>query len=103
VQVQGTSFSAPIVSGVVALMKDTNPKLKRDRLTQILKQTASYEGLALSGADQNSYRLQSQVGLTLKHDRLSGISPVPRPVSAEQYFLGSGLVNAAAAVKKARR
>lgn len=102
-QVQGTSFSAPIVSGIVALMKGVNPNLKRDRITKILKETASYEGLNLSRSDLNRYRLQSQVGLTMRQDRLSGVFPFPQPVSAEQYFFGNGLVNAEAAVRKARR
>jgi serine protease len=102
VQVQGTSFSAPTVSGVVALMKGVNPGLKRDRISRILKETASYQPLTLSRTEQNRYRLQSQVGLTLMEDRLSGVFPLPRPVSAEQYFFGYGLVNAEAAVKKAK-
>lgn len=103
VQVQGTSFSAPIVSGIAALLKGVNPDLKRDRLTQILQQTASYEGLQLSQSDRNRYRLQSQVGMTLMQDRLSGVFPFPTPVSAGQYFYGSGLVNAEAAVRAAKR
>ncbi|MBD2463045.1 S8 family serine peptidase [Oscillatoria sp. FACHB-1407] len=103
VQVQGTSFSAPTVSGVVALMRGVNPNLNRDRLTQLLKNTASYEGLTLAQGDANRYRLQRDVGLTLMQDRLSGIFPLPQPVSAEQYFFGRGLVNAEAAVRAARR
>ncbi len=103
VQVQGTSFSAPTVSGVVALMKGVNPNLERDRLLHTLKTTASYDGLTLSQSDLNHYRLQSEIGLTLWQDRLSGIFPFPRPISAEQYFFGNGLVNAEAAVQAARR
>ncbi|HEY9643708.1 MAG TPA: hypothetical protein V6C57_24680, partial [Coleofasciculaceae cyanobacterium] len=64
---------------------------------------ASYEGLSLSQADRNFYRLQRSVGMTLMQDRLSGIFPLPVPVSAEAYFFGSGLVNAEAAVQEARR
>lgn len=103
VQVQGTSFSAPVVAGVVALMKGVNPGLSRERTTEILQSTASYEDLSLSQADLNYYRLQSQVGLTMLQDRLSGVFPMPKPVSAQQYFYGYGLVNAEAAVKKAKR
>jgi serine protease len=49
VQVQGTSFSAPIVSGVVALMKGEDPKrrLSREEIVSILKKTATYDGLSL--------------------------------------------------------
>jgi len=103
VQVQGTSFSAPAVSGVVALMKGVNPGLSRDRLLTLLKTTSSYDALTLSQADRNYYRLQREVGLTQLEDRLSGIFPLPQPISAEQYFFGSGLVNAEAAVQAAKR
>ena len=108
VQVQGTSFSAPIVSGVVALMQgERNGKLGRDRVLAILKQTASYEGLRITQGDAAQYRLQAAIGFGTATDfpylRPSGIFPQPRPVSAEQYFFGSGLVNAAAAVEAAKR
>jgi subtilisin family serine protease len=102
VQVQGTSFSAPTVAGVVALMRGVNPRLSRDSLISILRETASYDSLSLSQSEMNRYRLQKSVGLTLKQDRLSGIFPLPEPVSAEQYFFGKGLVNAEAAVRKAK-
>lgn len=102
VQVQGTSFSAPTVAGVVALMRGVNPGLDRDRITQILEETSGYEGLTLSEGDRNRYRLQREVGMTLSQDRLSGIFPLPEPLSAEEYFFGHGLVNAEAAVNAAR-
>lgn len=103
VQVQGTSFAAPTVAGVVALMKGENPHLSRDRVAAILKNTASYDSLTLSAGDRNYYRLQSQVGLTMLQDRLSGVFPIPQPITAEQYFFGSGLVNAEAAIEQAHR
>ena len=109
VQVQGTSFSAPTVSGVMALMKgeDPNRRLDRDRLVAILKKTASYEGLAISKADENQYRLQSSIGFGTARDfsflRPSGVFQQPKPVSAQQYFFGSGLVNAAAAIREVKR
>lgn len=103
VQVQGTSFSAPAVSGVVALMKGVNPDLERDRLINIIRDTASYNTLTVTQGDRNRYRLQQEVGLTQMQDRLSGIFSLPEPVSAEQYFFGYGLVNAAEAVRQARR
>ncbi|MEO1145550.1 MAG: S8 family serine peptidase [Cyanobacteria bacterium J06638_22] len=102
VQVQGTSFSAPTVAGVVALMRGVNPGMDRDRITTILQDTASYDGLSLSAGDRNRYRLQREVGMTLMEDRLSGVFPLPDPVSAEEYFFGHGLVNAEAAVNAAR-
>ncbi len=107
VQVQGTSFSAPTVSGVVALMKGENPELARERVIEILQATASYEGLQMTQADANRYRLQAEVGfgtaLNFPVLRPSGIFTPAEPVSAEQYFFGSGLVNAAAAVEAAKR
>ncbi|MBD2213045.1 S8 family serine peptidase [Nostoc linckia FACHB-104] len=105
VQVQGTSFSAPIVSGVVALMKGEDPKrrLSRDEIVSILNQTATYDGLNLSKADANRYRLQKEVGFGTVVDapvsRPSGIFPKAKPVSAQEYFFGRGLVNADAAVQ----
>ncbi|NJR52423.1 MAG: S8 family serine peptidase [Leptolyngbyaceae cyanobacterium CSU_1_3] len=109
VQVQGTSFSAPTVAGVLALMKgeDRDRRLSREQLVSILKKTSSYEGLNLSKADVNQYRLQASIGFgtieTFPFLRPSGIFPQPRPVSAEQYFFGSGLVNADAAVLAVKR
>lgn len=103
VQVQGTSFAAPVVSGVVALMKSEDSKLNRDRITDIIKKTASYKGLAIAKADVNRYRLQAASGFNNLQGfpviRPSGVYQPPRPVSAEQYFFGSGLVNAEAAVE----
>ena len=40
----GTSASAPIAAGVVALMLSVNPELDRDNITDILKQTAQKLG-----------------------------------------------------------
>ncbi|MBW4651002.1 MAG: S8 family serine peptidase [Kastovskya adunca ATA6-11-RM4] len=107
VQVQGTSFSAPTVSGVVALMKGENGGLSRDRVSTILQETSNYEGLTLTKADENHYRLQAAIGFGTAEDfsflRPSGIFQPNQPVSAQQYFFGSGLVNAQAAVEAAKR
>ncbi|GAA6623528.1 S8 family serine peptidase [Scytonema sp. NUACC26] len=109
VQVQGTSFSAPIVSGVVALMKGEDPKrrLSREEMVSILKKTATYDRLNLSKADVNRYRLQKEVGFGTVVDapvsRPSGIFAKTKPVSAQEYFFGRGLVNADAAVASVRQ
>jgi serine protease len=90
---QGTSFAAPAVAGVVALMKGEDPdrKLSRDRIIAILKSTASREGLQVSTDDQKLYSfLKMKSKLALPGD--SGV-----------YFFGSGLVNAEAAVKEVKR
>lgn len=109
VQVQGTSFSAPIVSGVVALMKGEDPKrrLSREEMVSILKKTATYDGLNISSSDVNRYRLQKEVGFGTVGDapisRPSGIFAKAKPVSAKEYFFGRGLVNADAAVKSVKQ
>jgi len=84
--VQGTSFSSPEVAGVLALMKGEDPhrRLSRERLVSILKSTASYEGLSISDEDASSYRSKAEKS-DLDKDK--------------QYFFGSGLVNADAAIR----
>jgi serine protease len=104
VQVQGTSFSAPTVAGVVALMKGADPerRLTREQITRILVETASYGPLKVTQADANRYRLNSAVGFGTSKDfsflRPSGTEKRPEVVSPNQYYFGKGLVNAAAAV-----
>ncbi len=90
IRVEGTSFASPVVAGVIALMKGEDPQrlLSREQIISILKQTASYNGLTLSQTEKESYKL-----LVLS-------AKVPPQVSIEQYFFGSGLVNAQAAVKE---
>ncbi|MBW4582031.1 MAG: S8 family serine peptidase [Tildeniella nuda ZEHNDER 1965/U140] len=90
---QGTSFAAPAVAGVIALMKGEDPqhKLNRDRLTAILKATVSKGGLKVSDGDQKLFqRLRSKTKLSL-------------PTDPKLYFFGSGLVNAEAAVQEVKR
>lgn len=91
--VNGTSFASPAVAGVVALMQGEDPerRLNRDRLTAILKQTASHEGLAVSEEELKLYRL------------LLKATQLPPSVSPQRYFFGSGLVNAEAAVREVKR
>ena len=86
---QGTSFSSPAVAGVVALMKgeDSNNQLNRVQLINILKSTAGYQGLNLTEQEQKYYR------------RLANRKRVSSEVTDKQYFFGSGLINAEAAVK----
>ena len=90
---QGTSFSAPAVAGVVALMKGEDPqrKLSRDRIIAILKATASHQNLTVSANDQKLYTF------------LKSKSKVPVPSNPKVYFFGSGLVNAEAAVLEVKR
>lgn len=109
VRVQGTSFSAPTVAGVVALMRseDPNYRLSREQLLARLTAAASYEALSLSAAEQHHYRLQKSLGFSTVLDfpfvRPSGIYSPATPVSAEQYYFGAGLVNALRAVQAMQR
>ena len=109
VRVQGTSFSAPTVAGVVALMRseDPNHRLSREQLLARLTATASYEALSLSAAERHHYRLQQSLGFGTVLDfpfvRPSGIYSPATPVSAEQYYFGAGLVNALRAVQAMQR
>ncbi|MCF4967771.1 S8 family serine peptidase [Nostoc sp. CMAA1605] len=91
--VQGTSFSAPTVAGVVALMKGEDPqkRLSRQRLVNILTSTASYQGLNISDGDARLYRSQRRKGA------------VSSAVKGQQYFFGRGLVNAEAAVQAVKK
>lgn len=95
--------------GVVALMKgeDGQRRLNRDGIVKILKSTASYNGLTLSKGDINRYRLQADVGFSAAGDfpyvRPSGVFSKAKPVTAEQYYFGSGLINAEAAVAQVKR
>ena len=121
VRVQGTSFSAPAVSGVLALMRgaanapangpidgaeksvNSGQQFDRDRLTEILLATSSYKALELTQADHHWYRLQSEVGFGTAMDfpfvRPSGVAGPIEAIAPETYFFGRGLVNAAAAVE----
>ncbi len=91
--VQGTSFSSPAVAGVVALMKgeDTNRKLSRQELINILKSTASYDGLNISKEEEQIYHSQLDKGA------------VSASVTDKQYFFGSGLINADAAISAVQK
>ena len=90
---QGTSFSSPAVAGVVALMKgeDTGNQLNRVQLIDILKSTAGYQGLNISEKEQKQYR-------TLVDKRA-----IPDSVTNKQFFFGSGLINADAAVRAVKK
>ncbi|NES69551.1 MAG: S8 family serine peptidase, partial [Okeania sp. SIO2D1] len=85
---QGTSFSTPAVAGAIALMKgeDRDRRLSREQIAQILQETATYQGLNLTENELNIYK-----------ERSPSLAK-----SARQYFFGSGLVNADAAVREVK-
>ncbi len=117
VQVQGTSFSAPTVAGAVALMKGADPQrqLTRDQMLDIVRQTASYQPLQVTQKDQNRYRLQKGIPSADAVVYSDEGRPMPITVSQpgnlkpgevipiEQYYFGTGLVNAAAAVERVKQ
>ena len=90
---QGTSFSSPAVAGVVALMKgeDTGNQHNREQLVKILKSTAGYQGLNITEREQKYYR-------TLVDKR-----KIPDSVTDKQFYFGSGLINADAAVRAVKK
>ena len=109
VQVQGTSFSSPVVAGVVALMKGEDPdrKLTRSQILEILGNTATYQPLKVTKADDSRYRLQEGIPSTVMPGRSGGvIGSLPGIIDASQvkkmeiqpFYFGKGLVNAEAAV-----
>jgi serine protease len=110
VQVQGTSFSSPVVAGVVALMREADPqrKLNRTQIIDIVRGSADYQPLQVTRRDQNHYRVQKGVPST---SILNFGIPVSNPgiekpgevLPIEQYYFGAGLVNAAAAVEKVQK
>jgi serine protease len=86
---QGTSFSAPLVAGIVALMKGEDPdrKLDRSQLIAILKSTASTQDLLVSKSElERSEKIR-------KNSKLATLDP-------KSLFFGNGLVNAELAVKE---
>ncbi|NJK41963.1 MAG: S8 family serine peptidase [Acaryochloridaceae cyanobacterium SU_2_1] len=95
---RGTSFAAPGVSGVFALMiaEDPGRTLTRDQLISILKNSGSqgqaYPGLVLRPDEQQRYKD------AVKNGQISG--PIS---SAMQHFFGHGLVNAEVAVQKVQQ
>ena len=114
VQVQGTSFSSPVVAGVVALMKGEDPdrKLTRSQILEILSQTSGYQSLRVTKADENRYRLQSGIPSTsIPIGRQSITGSLPGIVDGSQikkmemqpFYFGKGLVNAEAAVLAAQK
>ncbi|ASC73064.1 peptidase S8 [Halomicronema hongdechloris C2206] len=86
---QGTSFSSPIVAGIVALMQsaDQDRSLSRDRIVELLTAAASHGPLTLTDEERDRYQT------------LATQTNTPATAPALTYFFGSGLVDAAEAVR----
>ena len=89
---QGTSFSAPLVAGIVALMKSEDPdrKLDRSQIITILKSTASTQDLLVSKPE-----LERSEAFKKKYN-LANLDP-------KLLFFGNGLVNAELAIKETQK
>ncbi len=90
---EGTSFSSPAVAGVVALMKgeDSDRKLNREQIINILKSTASYDSLTISDQEKQQYRALVNQGF------------LSASATEKQLFFGSGLINAEAAIRAVKK
>jgi hypothetical protein len=71
--------------------EDSNRKLNREELINILKSTASYDSLRISKEEQEQYRSLVSQGV------------IPSSVTEKQAFFGSGLINADAAVRAMKK
>lgn len=69
----GTSFSAPMVAGVVAVMKATNPQMTPDSVLSILTQTAADKG-AIGRDNYYGYGLINAQNAVFKTQNLSAVS-----------------------------
>jgi serine protease AprX len=81
---QGTSFSCPQVSGVVALMLEANPQLTPDDVVTLLRQTATpmpYEQKVVGSGYVDAHNVVRAV---------MGLSPVPHPANLFPPPAGSG-------------
>jgi serine protease len=92
----GTSFAAPAVAGVIALMKSADPqrRLTAVQYRDILVNTSSYDGLSMSSEESQFYDA-AQKKVAAEGKRLN--------ITGEKYFLGNGLVNAEKAVIEVER
>jgi subtilisin-like proprotein convertase family protein/subtilisin family serine protease len=106
--IQGTSFAAPVVSGVVALMKEANPKLGWREVKHILAETARPIDLTMS---QPNHPLTGDLGILVNpsgHTYQQGwvTNGAWKKSKNEKYkfhpWYGFGLVDAKAAVEMAK-
>ena len=103
-----TSFSAPLVSGILALMLSGNPELTREEATRILFHTCSrpdgnnlLEGIPFDG-DVETYCKENFSGAAFPVE-ITAADRSFSPVTGRSYVYGHGLVNALAAVQAVHR
>jgi serine protease len=88
----GTSFSAPIVSGIAALMRSVNNNLTPPQLVARMQTSATAFPAGAAG-----------VPTCPANDATSGECVCPNPGSSSGNQCGAGMVNALSAVKAAQR
>ncbi len=84
---EGTSFAAPTVAGVIALMKSADPQRK---LT-----ARQYREILLKMSSRANLRLTSDESAAFATNLAAGKAP---NISGEEFYFGNGLVNADKAV-----
>jgi serine protease len=91
------------------LMKGADPgrKLTRIQILDIIRGTASYQPLKVTQKEKNYYRLQASNPWTgiPGTDKIvfdPGTKKLGELVSIEQYYFGTGLVNAMAAIDRVK-
>ncbi|MDO4698420.1 MAG: S8 family serine peptidase [Pasteurellaceae bacterium] len=82
----GTSFSAPIVSGVVALMLEANPYLGYRDIQDILALTATTKGITDSQWQRNGAKNWNGTGMHVSHDYGYGVIDAQAAVRLAQNW-----------------
>ena len=90
--VAGTSFSAPIVSGIIALLLEVNPDITRDKLLNILYSTTKHIGTPEINPDNQQYTYEYMIDEDDKYNVFY----------KKSKYVGYGLVDAQAAVEKVK-
>jgi Ca2+-binding RTX toxin-like protein len=90
VTVEGTSFAAPIVSGVVALMLEANPLLTYRDVQQILASSARVLADSVTGWDQNGAITLNGAGYHVSHDFGFGLVDAHAAVRLAESWQGFG-------------
>ncbi|MFY1027804.1 S8 family serine peptidase [Actinobacillus seminis] len=82
----GTSYSAPVVSGIVALMLEANPYLGYRDIQEILALTATTKGITDSQWQRNGAKNWNGTGMHVSHDYGYGIVDAQAAVRLAQNW-----------------
>jgi serine protease len=89
--VAGTSFASPFVAGVAALVKAANPKLDRNGVWEIVRDTAHQDGVGLPGViDGHKRRINAldAVARTLGVEQTAPVVRIDKPADGKQFAPG---------------